>query len=131
VAEDGQTAREEDRMALTDFETALNDTNEIELTTTGRVSGRQTSRPVWFVRQGELLHLLPVTGSSSQWYKNVLKTPTTRLAAGGARYSATAKPLTDPGQVAQVVDSFRAKYGARDVEEYYPNPDVALEITLG
>lgn len=56
-------------MAAADFRNALNDTDEIELTTTGRTSGRQSSRPVWFVTQGETVWLLPVTGSDSQWYK--------------------------------------------------------------
>jgi hypothetical protein len=73
-------------MAFADFKNALNDTNEIELTTTGRTSGRQSSRPLWFVTQGESLYLLPVTGSDSQWYKNVLKTPTIGLAAAGSEY---------------------------------------------
>jgi hypothetical protein len=73
-------------MAFADFENALNNTNEIELTTTGRTSGRESSRPVWFVRQRENLYLLPVTGSDSQWYKNVLKTPAIRLAAGSAAF---------------------------------------------
>jgi F420H(2)-dependent quinone reductase len=70
-------------MAFADFRNALNDANEIALTTTGRISGRQSSRPVWFVLEGETLYLLPVTGSDGEWYKNVLKTPTIRLAAGG------------------------------------------------
>ena len=65
-------------MAFADFRNALNDTNEIEPTTTGRTSGRQSSRRVRFVLEGESLCLLPVTGSDSQWYKNVLKTPTIR-----------------------------------------------------
>ena len=117
-------------MAFADFRNALNDTNEIELTTTGRTSGRQSSRPVWFVLQGESLYLLPVTGSDSQWYKNVLKTPTIRLAAGGTECSARATPLTDAAKVDEVVDSFRTKYGARDVAAYYPKHDVAVEIAL-
>ena len=33
------------------------------------------SRTLWFVREDENLYLLPVTGSDSQCYKNVLKTP--------------------------------------------------------
>lgn len=115
-------------MAFADFETALNSTNEIELTITGRVSGRESSRPVWFVQQGESLYLLPVTGSDSQWYKNVVKTPAIRLSAGGAQYSARAVPITDPAKVDVVVESFRAKYGARDVESYYPKHDVAVEV---
>jgi hypothetical protein len=56
-------------MASADFETAVAGTNEIELTTTGRTSGRATSRPVWFVQQGKQFYLLPVGGSDSQWYQ--------------------------------------------------------------
>jgi hypothetical protein len=117
-------------MALADFRNALNDTKEIELTTTGRTSGRQNSRPVWFVLQGASLYLLPVTGSDSPWYKNVLNTPTIGLEAGGTDYSARATPLTDAARVDEVVESFRTKYGARDVEAYYPKHNVAVEIAL-
>jgi deazaflavin-dependent oxidoreductase (nitroreductase family) len=118
-------------VTLADFATALNKTNEIELTTTGRVSGRDSSRPVWFVRNDGKLYLLPVGGSKTQWYKNLLKTPTMRLSAGATEYSATGKPVQDPNKVREVVDDFRAKYGARDVAEYYPDPDVAVEVPLG
>ncbi len=78
--------------------------------------------------QDENLYLLPVTGSDSQWYKNVVKTPGVRLTAGGTEYSARAEPITDPAKVDEVVESFRAKYGARDVESYYPKHDVAVEV---
>ncbi|MBF8193903.1 nitroreductase family deazaflavin-dependent oxidoreductase [Nonomuraea sp. K274] len=118
-------------MALNDFESALNETNEIDLTTTGRVTGRETSRPVWFVRQDDKLYLLPVTGSRSQWYKNLLVTPTIGLYAGDAAYSTRGNPITNPDKVSQVIDDFRAKYGADDVAEYYSDPDVAVEVPLG
>jgi hypothetical protein len=49
------------------FETALLSTNEFELTTTGRTSGRAISHPVWFFQQGEKLYLLPVGGADSRW----------------------------------------------------------------
>lgn len=117
-------------MALSDFETALDKTTQIDLTATGRVSGRQTSRPVWFVRQGDTVYLLPVSGSGSQWYRNVLKTPAIRLAADGAEYQATARPVTDQGTVSQVLDKFSAKYGGGAVREYYPHQDVAVEVPL-
>ena len=42
-----------------DFEEGLMSTNTIEITTTGRTSGREISHPVWFVRQGTKLYLLP------------------------------------------------------------------------
>jgi deazaflavin-dependent oxidoreductase (nitroreductase family) len=118
-------------MPATGFESALGSTSEIDLTTTGRVSGRLSSRPVWYVRQGGQLFLLPVTGSRSQWYKNVLKTPAIRLAAGGSDLTAEAVPLTERAVVQQVVERFRAKYGAADVAQYYPSPNVAVEVSLG
>jgi deazaflavin-dependent oxidoreductase (nitroreductase family) len=112
------------------FETALDKTDEIQLTTTGRVTGRQTSRPVWFVRQQDKLYLVPVTGSDSQWYKNVVKTPAVGLAASNAASGGTATPVTDPRAVQGVLDDLRAKYGTQLVASYYPHPDVAVEVTL-
>ena len=35
-------------MAQTDFRTALQGANEIEITVTGRTSGRSLTYPVWF-----------------------------------------------------------------------------------
>ena len=74
--------------------------------------------------------LVPVKGSDSDWYKNILKTPTIRLAAQAAQLNATASPTSDAANVEQVLDRFRAKYGARDVEAYYPKQDVAVEVPL-
>jgi deazaflavin-dependent oxidoreductase (nitroreductase family) len=122
--------KKERHMASADFKKALEASGEIELTVTGRMSGREISNPVWFVRDGEALYLVPVTGSDSDWYKNVLKTPTILLAAEGAQFSAAATPTSDAAKVQQVVDKFRAKYGARDVEAYYPKQDVAVEVSL-
>jgi deazaflavin-dependent oxidoreductase (nitroreductase family) len=115
-------------MTFEDFERTMDDTSEIELTTTGRRSGHEISHPVWFVRQGETLYLLPVGGSDSQWYKNVLKTPRIRLVAGRAQCSVQAAPITDPTKVHEVVETFSAKYGGENVKAYYPKPDVAVEV---
>lgn len=117
-------------MSNTDFAENLTKTTEIDLSVTGRISGRESSRPVWFVQEAKQLYLLPVTGSDSQWYKNVVKTPTLKLSAEGADYVATAKTITDPKQVGHVVDEFRAKYGADDVRSYYTHPTVAVLVPL-
>jgi hypothetical protein len=53
--------------------------------------------------------LVPVRGSDADWYKNVLKTPTIRVAAGGAQLRANARPISDAVAVNQVLDKFRAK----------------------
>jgi len=117
-------------MANEEFGKALESTREVELTVTGRNSGREISIPVWFVRDGEKVYLVPVNGSDSDWYKNVLNEPTIRLAAGGAQPAPRATPITDPARVGEILDMFRAKYGARDVESYYPKQDAAVEIPL-
>ena len=73
--------------------------------------------------------LLPVGGSDSHWYKNVLKTPSIRLRAAGTEYTATARPLADPADLDNVVERFRHKYGAAAVESSYPKRDVAVAVT--
>jgi deazaflavin-dependent oxidoreductase (nitroreductase family) len=117
-------------MAGEEFNQALEASGEVELTVTGRRSGREISCPVWFVREGETLYLVPVNGSDSDWYKNLLKTPTIRLGAGGAQLSARATPISDAARVGRVLDLFRAKYGARDVAAYYPRQEIAVEVPL-
>ena len=99
---------------------------EINITVTGRKSGRTISIPVWFVSEDDKLYLLPVKGSDTQWYKNVLKNPSIRIDARDAEAKLKAVPITDAAQVKSVVDKFRAKYGASDVKKYYSKFDVAV-----
>jgi deazaflavin-dependent oxidoreductase (nitroreductase family) len=103
---------------------------EISISVTGRKSGRTISNPVWFVLDGDKLYLLPVQGSNTQWYKNVLKNPSIRIDARGAEAESNAVPVTDAQQVASVVETFRAKYGAGDVKKYYSKFDVAVVVPL-
>jgi deazaflavin-dependent oxidoreductase (nitroreductase family) len=109
--------------ALTD---RLSRFREINITVTGRKSGRAISIPVWFVLEDDKLYLLPVQGSDTQWYKNVLKNPTIRIDARGAEAEFKGVPVTDATQVSSVVKKFRDKYGAGDVKKYYSKLDVAV-----
>ena len=117
-------------MSLALFKQALEGTDEIEVTVTGRSSGRKITNPVWFVQEGDDLYLVPVRGSDTDWYRNVLKTTTIWLSADGSEFSATAKPITDPASLRDVVDKFRAKYGGGEIARYYTKLDVALEVPL-
>ena len=116
-------------MAQTDFRTALQGANEIEITVTGRTSGRSLTYPVWFALEGDKLYLIPVRGSDTDWYKNVRKTPTIRLEARGKTFTTSARLLTDEAQIGKVLEKFRDKYG-RNVKAYYPKLDVAVEVPL-
>jgi hypothetical protein len=122
--------KERIEMATSDFEKALGSTRELEITVTGRKSGRKVSMPVWFVSEGGVLYLLPVTGSDSHWYKNVVRTPTMDLAARGKKTTVKPKRIADSKKVKEVVAKFRAKYGDADVAKYYSKFDVCLEIGL-
>lgn len=99
---------------------------EINITVTGRKSGRAISNPVWFVLDKDKLYLLPVQGSDTQWYKNVLKNPSIRIDARGAQGEFRAVPIKDAALVSPVVEKFREKYGAADVKKYYSKLDVAI-----
>jgi deazaflavin-dependent oxidoreductase (nitroreductase family) len=103
---------------------------QITITVTGRKSGKPISNPVWFVLEGNKLYLLPVSGSDTQWFKNVLKTPRIRIAARDEEAEFRLKPLTDSKTVAAIVDKFRGKYGAGDVKKYYSKFDVAVEVDV-
>jgi deazaflavin-dependent oxidoreductase (nitroreductase family) len=100
--------------------------SEINITVTGRKSGRTISIPVWFVFEDDKLYLLPVKGSDTQWYKNVLKDPMIRIDARGTKAEVKGVLATDATQVSSVVEKFRAKYGAGDVKKYYSKLDVAV-----
>jgi hypothetical protein len=76
------------------------------------------------------LYLLPVSGSDTQWYKNVLKNPSIRIDAGGDKAELRAIPVTDPKQVSSIAEKFRAKYGPSDVKKYYSKLDVAVLADL-
>jgi deazaflavin-dependent oxidoreductase (nitroreductase family) len=117
-------------MAQKDFSSALQNTNEIEITVTGRKSGRHISNPVWFVQEGKKLYLVPVKGSESDWYRNTRKTPTIRLEAKGKTITASTTPITDAARVNEVVEKFRGKYGAEQVKNYYSKLDTAVEVPL-
>ena len=99
---------------------------EINITVTGRKSGRAISIPVWFALEDDKLYLLPVQGSDTQWYKNVLKKPLIRIDADGAVAELKVVPVTDAKQVSSVVEKFRAKYGTSDVKKYYSKFEVAV-----
>ena len=103
---------------------------QISVSVIGRKSGQKSSRPVWFVLEGEILYLLPVQGSKTQWYKNILKNPAIEVDARGMEGKFRATPGTDANAVKEVVEKFREKYGAEDVKKYYSGFDVAVVVKL-
>lgn len=103
---------------------------QIKISVIGRKSGQTISIPVWFVLEGEKLYLLPMQGSETQWYKNVIKNPTLRIDARGVEAEFRGVPITGAKAVKSVLEKFQEKYGGSDVKKYYSKFDGAVRVEL-
>ena len=112
------------------FRRLLEGKRELTIAVRGRRSGRTHSLPVWFVLEGDTLHLLPVSGSDTNWYRNILKTAEMTLTVDGETLTVEPRPITEAGPVERTVERFRAKYGAGEISRWYSKLDVAVEIAL-
>jgi len=117
-------------MVNADLYQRLDTVNEIGLSVKGRKSGRDIPRPVWFVHEDNTLYLLPVQGSDTNWYKNLLVDPTLKISVNRVETPARGKPVTDRKRVDDIVRKFKSKYGEGDVKKYYPKVDAAVEVPL-
>jgi len=109
---------------------ALKEENEVELTVKGRTTGRSLPRPIWFVLKNNEMLLLPVRGSATQWYKNIVKNPQVTLSVRGKSHSGETQTITARKEVLDVVEFFKKKYGAGDVKKYYPKINVAARLRI-
>jgi hypothetical protein len=80
------------------------------------------------VHEGNTLYLLPVQGSDTNWYKNLLIGPTLKISVNGVEVPARGKLITDSNWVDDIVRKFKSKYG--EVKKYYTKFDVAVEVQL-
>jgi deazaflavin-dependent oxidoreductase (nitroreductase family) len=110
----------------TSLKDRLSQSQEITITVTGRKTGRAISIPIWFASDDERIYLLPVQGSNTQWYKNVLQRPAIHIDAHGADADVKVLPVRDAAEVSSVIEKFRAKYGAGNITKYYSKLDVAV-----
>ncbi len=119
-------------MSKADLNQRLGRASEIRLSVRGRKSGRDIRRPVWFVHEGNTLYLLPVQGSDTNWYKNMLVDSTLKISVngGGEETPLKGKSITDKNGVDDVVRKFESKYGKGDVKRYYTKFDVAVKVPL-
>jgi len=81
-------------MSKADLHRKLDRAYEVTLSVKGRKSGRDLPRPVWFVHEGNTLYLLPVQGSDTNWYRNILKNQTLKVSVNGEEIPVGGKPVT-------------------------------------
>lgn len=114
-----------------EFSSRLADAEEIRVTVTGRNSGKSISTPVWFVfdegnREGLLM---PVQGSTTNWFKNFQSNGKLSITVGEKDYDVNATAETDSDAAQRVAEKFRAKYGEEDVKKFYPKIDAFVRFT--
>jgi hypothetical protein len=82
------------------------------------------------VHEGNTLYVLPVQGSDTNWYKNLLVDPTLKISVNGIEIPARGKLIRDTNRVDDIVRKFKSKYGEGEVKKYYSKFDVAVEVLL-
>ena len=113
------------------FTRALKKANEIEITVIGRNTGKPITLPVWFVQEQDTLWLLPVNGSKTQWFQNLLKNPAITIKVGQQERTLNAQLLKTATSVGSVIQSFQQKYKPEMIAKYYPGPlDAAVKLKL-
>jgi len=109
----------------------LKRSNEVMITVEGRSSGKKISTPVWFVMDKEdQVMLVPMKGSSTNWFKNLEKHPQIELSEGGKAISSPATICREKNQVERILDEFRSKYRSMWSESYYAKRDVYVEVRV-
>jgi deazaflavin-dependent oxidoreductase (nitroreductase family) len=108
----------------------LKQSNEVNITVTGRKTKKRLSAPVWFVLDNEKVTFVPVRGSDNNWFKNLLKNPQIELGVGDIVIPFKATIVRDPNRVEMVLDRLRTKYGSMWSESHYTNRDVYVEVPL-
>jgi hypothetical protein len=108
----------------------LKQSNEVNITVTGRKTKRRFSAPVWFVLEGEKVILVPMKGSDNNWFKNLVRDPLIELGVGETAISCRAAIVRDSNGVEKVLDRFRAKYRGVWSESYYAKRDVYVEVPV-
>jgi deazaflavin-dependent oxidoreductase (nitroreductase family) len=107
------TAAADDEAPLPEVTSALariKDGSNIEITTTGRKSGKPHTRPIWYVVDDGKILLQSGQDGKTDWYRNVKKTPAVTLKADRYTFRARGRLLTDPKDVERVRALFLDKY---------------------
>ena len=109
---------------------ALKKRRQISITVIGRRTGRSIKIPVWFVFEDNVLWLLPVSGSRTQWYRNLQKNRAITIQAGSAQRDLRARLVKNAPTVRKVIQRFRDKYTAEQIKRWYTGLDVAVQVPL-
>ncbi|MDG7007550.1 MAG: hypothetical protein JRN06_04825 [Nitrososphaerota archaeon] len=87
--------------------------------------------PVWFVERKGVLYSLPLQGTKTLWYMDVVRDPKVTVTFRSQTFHGTALPVTDAKEVRRIVRWFKDRYGLRNYENYIgARADVGVKIEI-
>jgi deazaflavin-dependent oxidoreductase (nitroreductase family) len=86
------------------------DQSTVDLTTTGRTSGKPHTKPIWFVYDQGHLYLQSGKEGKTDWYQNLKKNSQLTLKVGAVTASGKAKFINDPKEAERIHELFSKKY---------------------
>ncbi len=92
--------------------------------------GKSKTIPVWFTVNEGKLELMPMYGLKTKWFAEVERAGKIDLKIKEWKKASEPKILRDSKAIDDIKRRFSVKYGVRQVKQYYPTSDVALEISL-
>jgi deazaflavin-dependent oxidoreductase (nitroreductase family) len=87
----------------------------VDLTTTGRRSGRPRRIEIWWFHVGERFYITGTPGPRD-WYANILADPKVMVHAGGRDLEGLAYPVLDPATRADVFDHPKTRWYSTQAE---------------
>jgi deazaflavin-dependent oxidoreductase (nitroreductase family) len=82
----------------------------IELTTTGRKTGKSHTKPIWFVVDGGKVLVQAGKDGKTDWYQNLAESPTATVRQGDYTFRVRAKRVEDGARVEAIHRLFLNKY---------------------
>jgi deazaflavin-dependent oxidoreductase (nitroreductase family) len=100
------------------------------LTTTGRVTGRQHTIEIWFALNGRTLYMLAGGGTSSDWVKNLLRTPVVSVRLREVTFQGAGRVVESADEDALARRLVVDKYQPRDSDDLAEWGRTALPVAV-
>lgn len=116
-------------------ERLLKESQELDLTTIGRKTGKARTVELWFVYEDGVVWFMTGkgrNGPATHWARNLEANPEATLKIGRAVFRVRATKVTDTeARIPLLMEAYRAKYGDATVRQFYggtPRIPIALRV---
>jgi hypothetical protein len=89
---------------------------EVQLTTYGRETGKESTVTIWVVTDGKKVYIRSGQGLTRHWPKNLLARPEGTLQLDGKTVQFKSRHITDPAEARHSSKLYGPKYGTNPVK---------------